>query len=203
MGYVVSSYASEGELFSWLERDPAPGPEREAMVRPIMRQLFSAVGWLHNLGVAHCDISLENILLTDEGAGPTVKLIDFGMATLSRRGTAASGKKSYMAPEMFQEGDFGVCCREYPWNSTKPGMCKLFNYVKANGLQKFLERRKVYGAKNPQQRLAEALSKPLQTLLVGLLEMTPKKRFTLGEVQADGQQFPSVWSDSDWLEAAQ
>merc|ERR1712151_14113 len=218
MGYVVSSYASEGELFSWLERDPAPGPEREAMVRPIMMQLFSAVGWLHNLGVAHCDISLENILLTDEGAGPTVKLIDFGMATLNRRGTAASGKKSYMAPEMFQEGDFdvfatdafalgvcvfGVCCREYPWNSTKPGMCKLFNYVKANGLQKFLERRKVYGAKNPQQRLAEALSKPLQTLLVGLLEMTPKKRLTLGEMQTDGQQVPSVWNNSDWLEAAQ
>merc|ERR1712048_816559 len=98
---------------------------------------------------------------------------------------------------------FSVCCREYPWNSTKPGACKLFNYVQRHGLQNFLERRKVHGAQNPQQRLAEALSKPLQTLLVGLLEMSPTKRLTLGEVQTDEQQLPSVWSHSDWLETAQ
>jgi len=104
--YVVSSYASEGELFSWLEKGPASGPERESLIRPIMRQLFSAVKALHCLGIAHCDISLENVLLTDEGAGPIVKLIDFGMATLNRSGTTARGKKSYMAPEMFSGESF-------------------------------------------------------------------------------------------------
>merc|ERR1712014_62314 len=97
------------------------------------------------------------------------------------------GKKSYMAPEMYVNGPFdlfatdafalgvllfGVCCREYPWNSTKPGACKLFSYVQKKGLQSYIERRKVYGAQNTQQRLGEALSRPLQTLLVGLLEMT-------------------------------
>lgn len=216
--YVVSSYASEGELFSWLERDPAPGPERETALRPIMRQLFSAMKWLHDHGIAHCDLSLENVLLTDQGSGPIVKLIDFGMASLERSRTSACGKRSYMAPEMYLDDPFdvfatdafalgvvafGVCCREYPWNSTKPGTCKLFDYVNKNGLQCFLERRKVYGAKDPTQRLAAVVSKPLQTLLIGLLQMTPEKRMTLGEVQAGGQQSLSVWSHSEWLEAVE
>merc|ERR1712048_17519 len=216
--YVMSSYASEGELFSWMERDPAPGLEREALVRPIMRQLFLAVRSLHGLGIAHCDISLENVLLSDEGAGPIVKLIDFGMARLDRTSTSICGKKSYMAPEMHLNEPFdvfatdafalgvtlfGVCCREYPWNSTKPGTCKFFNYVQKNGLYSFMKRRKVYGAKDPQQRLVDVISKPLLALLVGLLQVTPESRMTLGEAQADGQQSPSVWTDSDWLEVAE
>merc|ERR1712151_638000 len=205
--YFVSSYTSGGELFSLLEQDPAPGSEREIAIRPIMNQLFSAVAWLHDLGVAHRDISLENVLLTDEGAGPKVKLIDFGMSTLTRSSTVASGKKSYMAPEMYSNEPFdvfatdafalgvvlfSVCCREYPWNSTKPGACKLFEYVRKNGMQQFIERREVFGANDPQQRLAAVISKPLQTLIVGLLQMTPENRMTLGEVQA-----------SEWLEEAQ
>merc|ERR1712151_520456 len=147
-----------------------------------------------------------------------VKLIDFGMSTLTRNSTVASGKKSYMAPEMYSEGPFdvfatdafavgvvlfSVCCREYPWHSTKHGSCKMFDYVQQNGLHKFMERRKVYGAKDPQQRLVDVISKSLQTLLVGLLQMTPTRRMTLGEGQANVQQAPSVWSDSDWLEEAE
>merc|ERR1712151_710115 len=98
---------------------------------------------------------------------------------------------------------FGVCCREYPWESTMLGECKLFTYVRQNGLQEFLKRRKVYGGGNPQQRLSEALSKPLLSLLDGLLQMTPTTRLTLGEMQENGQRSPSVWSNGDWLEAAQ
>merc|ERR1712048_867409 len=216
--YVMSSYASEGELFSWMELDPAPGRKREALVRPIMRQLFSAVRSLHGLGIAHCDISLENVLLTDEGAGPIVKLIDFGMATLDRTSTSICGKKYYMGPEMHMNEPFdvfaadafalgvtlfGVCCREYPWNSTKVGACKLFDYVQKNGLKAFLERRKVYRAKNPQQRLIDVISKSLRSLLVGLLQIKPENRLTLGEPQADGKQPPSVWTESDWFKAAE
>jgi hypothetical protein len=65
-----------------------------------------------------------------------------------------------------------------------------------------MEKRKVYGSKDPQHRLANVISKPLQTILAGLLQMAPKNRLTLGEEQAD-MQTASVWSDSDWFEASE
>merc|ERR1712187_430598 len=97
---------------------------------------------------------------------------------------------------------FSVCCREYPWNSTKPGSCKLFAYVQKHGLQNYVERRKVWNAADPQQRLAQAISKPLLALLAGLLQMNPEERKTIGDKCAEKQQGSSIWSASNWLNVA-
>lgn len=84
----------EGDLFEWCFRPtvPAPGVEREAHMRPIVAQLLVAVRWLHGLGIAHRDLSLENVLLEDSGAELRVKLIDFGMATMKRKVRSVSPK---------------------------------------------------------------------------------------------------------------
>lgn len=100
--YFVASLATEGDLFTWSQSGVPSGREREATMRPIVKQIFSAVRRLHDLGISHRDLSLENILLTDEGNGTLrVKLIDFGMATLSREcRREPRGKLVYQAPEM-------------------------------------------------------------------------------------------------------
>jgi serine/threonine protein kinase len=212
--YVINDFATRGELFGMLDCGPTPGLEREVMFRPIMKQLFAAVKQLHNLGIAHRDISLENILLSEDGNGITVKLIDFGMATTERYAYQPSGKRSYIAPEMQQDAPydvflsdafalgvtlFSVACQEYPWNSTAPGACKLFSYISKHGLQQFLERRKVY---KRQEKLAEVLTRPLADLLIGLLQVDPEERLSLGEkcwCDEDTQPRKSVW-DEQWLE---
>ena len=101
---------------------------------PIVGQIFTAVCWLHDLGVAHRDLSLENILLTDNGGSMQVKLIDFGMSTTQRVcKRELRGKQSYQAPEMHgPEYDafladefalgvvlFAMAVQDYPWTSTK------------------------------------------------------------------------------------
>lgn len=111
------------------------------------------------MGIAHRDISLENVLLTDdhegrggingEAACPRLKLIDFGMSTLSQRCSCREirGKCMYQSPEMHRPRDvkgnllenpkdgeydaylgdtfalgvliFAMAAKDYPWTSTK------------------------------------------------------------------------------------
>ncbi|KAF0700143.1 Aste57867_9331 [Aphanomyces stellatus] len=88
-GDLLSKLADASKTFtSWGEDD----------VVPIFRQVAAAVAHLHALEIAHCDLSLENILLADHHR---VKLCDFGLA-LSQDTMRFSGvgKLYYMSPEM-------------------------------------------------------------------------------------------------------
>mmetsp|Transcript_113854 Transcript_113854/g.226575 ORF Transcript_113854/g.226575 Transcript_113854/m.226575 type:complete len:597 (+) Transcript_113854:174-1964(+) len=124
--YVTSSLASEGDLHSWCRHLSRPSLSREGQLQPVARQVFSAVRWLHELGIAHRDLSLENVLLhrcygsgsvncevcagrecglcCRCGRGVHVKLCDFAMCSMERSCTdGVRGKRSYQAPEMHLE----------------------------------------------------------------------------------------------------
>lgn len=209
--YVMSSFASEGDLFGWLERDPPPGPEREANLRPIMHQLFIAVRWLHDFGIAHGDLSLENVLITKEDGTLKVKLIDFGMAKLSQTSLMAGGKRSYLAPEMHlrKEYDtfladvfalgvvlFSLSAGLYPWLSTVRGKDKHFDFVAVHGLTRYVELRKVFKG---TATLVDIFSSHLVVLLQGLLTIEPGKRLTLGEGCWRNEWRDSALDDMQWL----
>lgn len=196
--YVATSLATEGDLFGWCDREPKPGVAREAVMRPIIVQVVAGVRWLHELGVAHRDLSLENILLTSDpgGGGPRIKIIDFGMMTLQRHcQKEVRGKQSYQAPEMHLAGDydafladafavgvviFAMAAQDYPWTSTKGGNCQLFQYVCSYGFRKFLAKRKV--RKGHGEHLLDVLSPEFVDLVEGLLQADAKDRLTLGEL---------------------
>lgn len=194
--YVISSLASEGDLFGWCDREPAPGKAREDIMRPLAAQIFSAVRWIHDLGVAHRDLSLENILLTiDPDGTESIKLIDFGMSTLRRTARKeVRGKQSYQAPEMHLEEDYdcfltdgfslgvvmyAMAAQDYPWTSTKRNTCKLWEYVHMYGLRKFLSKRRL--RKGSGEQLLEVFTPDFVDLVESLLEKDTKTRATLGE----------------------
>mmetsp|Transcript_837 Transcript_837/g.2101 ORF Transcript_837/g.2101 Transcript_837/m.2101 type:complete len:404 (-) Transcript_837:360-1571(-) len=210
--YVVSGFAADGDLFSWCDRDPKPGPEREAVMQPLVVQMFSAVRWLHEVGIAHRDISLENILL----ANNSLKLIDFGMSTLSRSCVReVRGKQSYQAPEMHLDAPydsflvdtfalgvvvFAMAAQDYPWIATKRNSCQLFEYVNSVGLKRFMERRKL--RKGNGAYLSEVFSPPLFELFDGLLSLNAKTRMALGEscwASEETVKRGSVWN-LKWLQ---
>ncbi|CAE8599302.1 unnamed protein product, partial [Polarella glacialis] len=213
--YVASSLATEGDLFSWCDQDPKPGKAREEVMNPIVSQIFSGVRLLHDLGIAHRDLSLENILLTKTPSGLKIRLIDFGMSTLSRFvRREIRGKQSYQAPEMHSEPQydtfladafsvgvvvFAMAVQDYPWTSTKRNSCQLFEYVVTFGFMKFLKKRKL--RKGTGEHLSEVFSPALAELLEGLLEADSAKRLTLGEVcfmkGEQGQAKRAVW-DMPW-----
>jgi len=210
--YVVTSLATRGDLFCWCDCDPKPGRAREEAMKPIVAQIATGVRWLHDLGIAHRDLSLENILLTEEEDKLHVKLIDFGMVTLSRRcRREVRGKRSYQAPEMHADAEydaylsdafalgvvtFAMAAQDYPWTSTKRNACQLYEYVSLFGFRKFLEKRRL--RKGNGERLIEIFSPSLVDALDGLLESEPRERVTLGEL-CFGKDRPSCWA-SNWLD---
>jgi serine/threonine protein kinase len=219
MTYMVSCLATEGDLFSWAQLQPAHSEAREPALRPIVGQLLDAVRWLHELDVAHGDLSLENILIT-KASGCTklqVKLIDFGMATLGRKRTPGSdlggtnniGKDTYRAPEVipFYEHDgfladvfslgvslYAMFLLDYPWKTTASGKSDEFDLVRRIGAETFLKKK----AKVRGQPLTDLISAGLIGLMAGMLAPQPDKRFCLGETCLLKEGRVCAWK-SPWL----
>lgn len=70
----------------------------EASAKKIFSQLVSAVDYLHSNNISHCDLKLENILITHS---ETIKIIDFGFSEyLNQKKKVFSGSFYYMSPEI-------------------------------------------------------------------------------------------------------
>jgi len=214
---VVSELASEGDLFSWCATSAKvamPGRERELYVRPLVAQVFDAVRWLHDLSIVHSDISMENILVTQEvrTGGLQVKLIDFASATARRYLRERTiGKPAYQAPEVstdieydgfladtFATGVVMYCMLliAYPWSSTGAGgACVSFRYFRKHGFRKFALKRKLTNGKSA----IEVLTPAATALVEELTAMDPAMRTTLGERTWLGEcARPSVWGTA-WM----
>lgn len=97
---IVTEHCDAGDLFRLVEENALSDSE----VQTVMLQLFHAVCCLHDHNIAHCDISLENILVKDG----ELRLMDFGNAVQIHqpqlrdrrfRYFRRRGKDYYRAPE--------------------------------------------------------------------------------------------------------
>ena len=92
---LVTKFYSGGELYCKVMKERMS----ENAIMIMFKQLFDAVFYMHSKDIIHCDIKLENIVLTSDG---TPKLIDFGLTNSLNVGTPY-----YVAPEaayMFHKG---------------------------------------------------------------------------------------------------
>jgi calcium-dependent protein kinase len=95
--HLVMEYHEEGDLLKYLKQGKILS---EKNAKTIMHQLLTAVDFLHNSKIAHRDIKLENILISEK-EGISIKLIDFDTAAFFDEGglTGRQGTLHYMAPE--------------------------------------------------------------------------------------------------------
>lgn len=103
--YMVLDYVEGSDLLAVLEEQPDRlAPEA---VTSILRRVLDAVGYIHEQGILHRDISPDNILLDGEG-DPT--LVDFGAALEyaardSRSVSALPAVKDGYSPQEFYLSD--------------------------------------------------------------------------------------------------
>ncbi|OWY95322.1 Protein kinase [Phytophthora megakarya] len=101
--FVVMEYCADGDLWDRVQRSlNGRIPEREAL--GLFREVTLGLHFLHMNGIAHRDVSLENVLLRNG----VCKLSDFGLTTDANRicTNEVVGKAYYMAPEVVAGGNY-------------------------------------------------------------------------------------------------
>ena len=107
--YIVTDLMRGGHLRAALEQR---GSYTEEDARTVMKQLLQALAFIHDVGVTHRDVKMENILLPSELDPTNVKLFDFEYSatrtssspTMDRR----CGSPFCIAPEILdRSGNYG------------------------------------------------------------------------------------------------
>ncbi|KAF1318803.1 Serine/threonine protein kinase, partial [Globisporangium splendens] len=183
--FVVMEYCNSGDMLELLHQSPdAHFPETHAM--NLFASIAEGVRFLHANGIAHRDLSLENVLLHND----IPKLCDFGLSTESDRMCSdCVGKAYYMAPEVIAlEDDYDPAAADMwslgvmlfimltgsPLTPSASAHEKAFQALQTFGVQKILE----------VWELDSGISPRVVDLLEGLLQVNPAKRLTIDDVLA-------------------
>jgi calcium-dependent protein kinase len=103
--YLVMEYWSGSNLYEKLTYQGIKYTETDCA--KMTQQLLLALHHCHSSKVTHRDIKLENIMITDDNI---IKLIDFGLSKTANKEElmkSMSGTPYYMAPEVFDEDNYG------------------------------------------------------------------------------------------------
>lgn len=172
--YLILEYAPQGELYKLLRR---VGHFDEGTAAKYVRQMATALHYLHSKHVIHRDIKPENILL---GLNGEVKIADFGWsvhAPNTRRLTLC-GTLDYLPPEMVEgkEHDrlvdlwsLGVLCYEFLVGSPP--------FEESSGYRATYRR-----IAKVDLRIPETVSPEAADLIRKLLQHDPDKRLPLEKV---------------------
>jgi len=99
--FLVTELCAGGELYALLRRC---GKLNEIEAAYVVSQILRAINYLHNLGIAHGDIKLENFVflkpITNSVFNNPLKLIDFGFSRQSgEKPGGVYGSPLYISPE--------------------------------------------------------------------------------------------------------
>ncbi|KAG1695269.1 hypothetical protein DVH05_020648 [Phytophthora capsici] len=181
---MITEYMGGGELFDYVVDR---GTLSEVEASTIVRQITSAVAYLHARGIIHRDLKPENLMLTSKSRGAAVKIIDFGLAKLldaDDKTASFLGTRGYLAPEMLQRQAYSM--------SVDMWALGIIVYVLLCGCLPFDDdggkianekaARAKFGLRFP--RWANGLSESAKDLLRNLLEVDSANRFTAEQALA-------------------
>lgn len=181
--FLVFELCKHGELFDYLTQVVTLSEKR---TRVIMKQLLTAVEYLHSRNIVHRDLKPENILLDDN---LNVKVSDFGFATVlspDEQLTELCGTPGYLAPEVLSVSMY----ENVPGYRLEVDMwaCGVIMYTLLCGAPPFWHRKQMqmlrmimqgnYKFGSPEW---DDISQTAKDLISGMLVVDPKGRMTAKE----------------------
>ena len=85
----------------------------EDRVKQLGIQLIQAVRYLHDFGIVHRDLKLENVMMSDTSNQAKPKIVDFGLAKIigpSETADEPFGSFGYVAPEVLKKKPYTFSC---------------------------------------------------------------------------------------------
>ena len=174
--YFVMEYCPGGELFDYLVQKKRL-KEEEACI--FFQEIINGVEYLHEQGIIHRDLKLENILLDDNNH---IKITDFGLSSFYSKNAfllTACGTPSYASPEML-EG------HKYNGESTDVWSCGIILYAMLCGSLPFSESKEeiiVKKIKIHDYKIPDYLSEDAKNLLNSILVINPKHRINIEHIK--------------------
>ena len=182
--YIVMEILNGGDLLDENRSELKYNSEQE--ISKIMKQILSALNYLHLKKICHRDIKSENILYKSENSD-IVKLIDFGSATEFSQNIKMSevvGTAYYMAPEVIN-GSYTEKCDIWA--------CGVLMNILLTGLppyngdseEEILEKIKKGGYDPNQNCVLESISLQAKSLLSKMLQSDYMQRPSAAECLND------------------
>ncbi|KAL7577966.1 hypothetical protein ACA910_007588 [Epithemia clementina (nom. ined.)] len=109
--YIVQELCLGGDLFDRLDKEP-DWHQTEAQCAKLVKQMLSAVRYLHSKGIIHRDLKLESFLFSSEDPDSELRMIDFGLSKHFVPGEHLQeqvGTPYTVAPEIIQ-GNYDEKC---------------------------------------------------------------------------------------------
>ena len=178
--FLIQEYVPNGELLHFLE-NPENTNLTENQICKIYQQIISGIEYLHEIGIAHRDLKLENILLNSE---KNIKIIDFGLSNKYNKENgellqSSCGSPCYAAPEMIKGIQYHGLDTDI-WSSgilLYLMLCKSFPFNDKNNSKLY---QKILSGKF---NLPNYLSNEAKDLLSKLLKVNPTERIKLEEIK--------------------
>lgn len=107
--YLILELCSGGELFDAIV---SSGFLNEKEASKLVRQILSAIFYMHTNGIMHRDLKPENFLFATKEKGSTLKVIDFGLGAKFNPGdymTTKAGTPYYVSPQVLK-GKYNEKC---------------------------------------------------------------------------------------------
>ncbi|XP_029631238.1 MAP kinase-activated protein kinase 2 isoform X2 [Salmo trutta] len=183
---IIMECMEGGELFSHIQaRGDQAFTEREAA--EIMRDIGTAIEYLHHMDIAHRDVKPENLLYTTKETNGVLKLTDFGFAketTLHNSLQTPCYTPYYVAPEVLGPEKYDKSCDMWSLG--------VIMYILLCGFPPFYsntgqaispgmkQRIRMGQYKFPNPEWAE-VSEEAKQLINQLLKTDPNERMTIGQ----------------------
>jgi 5'-AMP-activated protein kinase catalytic alpha subunit len=176
--FLIQEYICGKELLHYIESNDNLS---EKDICRLYQQIISGIEYMHEMGIAHRDLKLENILLNYK---KDIKIIDFGLSNRYDRDTdellhSSCGSPCYAAPEMIKGLDYHGINTDI-WSSgiiLYLMLCKKFPFNDKNNSKLY---QKILSGKFV---IPNYLSNEAKDLIINLLKVNPKERIKMNGIK--------------------